>query len=349
MKTANKILSVFLSLIMLFGISSAIPMNAEAAGLPKTTISTITSYPCAFTVYVTKQKNITGYQIQYATRSDFKNGKSVNTTGTSSAVKNRASATKYYVRVRTYKKSGSKYSYSAWSASKTVTTLHKYAADPAHIKSLTAASCAFTVIAYTSKNAAKYQARYSTNKNFSGAKTTTSNSSTIKATGRAGNTTYYVQTRTYRTVNGKNYYSNWSPAKTVKTKPKQVTTTKPNIDSRAKEVYNLVNKERANNGINKLTYRNDLQNAANTRAKELAKKFDHKRPNGKDFYTVLNVSYKTAGENIAYGSKDAASVMKSWMNSSGHKSNILNKKYTGIAVGCYEENGVKYWVQLFVG
>lgn len=83
--------------------------------------------------------------------------------------------------------------------------------------------------------------------------------------------------------------------------------------------------------------------------RSLPKKFDHKRPNGKDWYTVLNVSYKTAGENIAYGSKDAASVMKSWMNSSGHKNNILNKKYTGIAVGCYEENGVKYWVQLFVG
>ncbi|MDE6111196.1 MAG: CAP domain-containing protein [Eubacterium sp.] len=365
MKIASKIFSVFLSLVMLFGISSAIPVSAEAASLPKTTISTITSYPCAFTVYVNKQKNVTGYQIQYATSSNFKGSKSVNTTGTSSAIKNRASATKYYVRVRTYKKSGKKYTYSAWSASKTVTTLHKNASDPAHIKSITAAPCAFTVTTYASKNAQKFQARYSTNKNFSGAKTTTSNSGTIKVTGRAGNTTYYVQTRTYRTVKGKTYYSNWSPAKTVKTKPKQVTTTKPattkptttkpatvtSTNSNVKDVFNLVNNERVKNGVSKLTYRNDLQSAADTRAKELVTKFDHTRPNGTDWYTVIpaSVSIKTGGENIAYGKKDANAVMDSWMNSAGHKANILKKEFTGIAVGCYEKDGVKYWVQLFVG
>lgn len=100
---------------------------------------------------------------------------------------------------------------------KAVTTLNKNASNPAHIKSIKAGHASFTVTTYASKNAKKFQARYSTNKNMNGAKTTTSDSSTIKVTGRAENKTYYVQTRTYKTVKGKNYYSNWSPTKSVKT------------------------------------------------------------------------------------------------------------------------------------
>lgn len=142
--------------------------------------------------------------------------------------------------------------------------------------------------------------------------------------------------------------------KRAATTKRATTTTKPNYNvnssnSNVKAVYNLVNQERSKNGFGKLAYRNDLQDAANTRARELALKFDHKRPNGKDWNTAINISFKTAGENIAYGSKDAASVMTSWMNSQGHKDNILSRNFTGIAVGCYEENGVKYWVQVFVG
>lgn len=213
----KKLSAVLLAFVMLFSITSAVPITAQAASLPKTSITSITAYPCGFTVYVGKQKNITGYQIQYATRSDFKNAAAVRTTNTSCAVRNRASAKKYYVRVRTYKKSGNRYTYSAWSGKRTITTLNKNASDPAHIKSIKAGHASFTVTTYASKNAKKFQARYSTNKNMSGAKTTTSNSTTIKVTGRAENKTYYVQTRTYKAVNGKNYYSNWSPTKSVKT------------------------------------------------------------------------------------------------------------------------------------
>ena len=114
-------------------------------------------------------------------------------------------------------------------------------------------------------------------------------------------------------------------------------------------VYNLVNQQRANSGVSKLEYRNDLQSAANTRAKELATNFSHTRPNGSACFTAINVSYKTAVENIAYGSDDVSGTMNQWMNSKNHRENILSTKYTGIAVGCYEKDGVKYWVQLFVG
>ncbi|MDE5604363.1 MAG: fibronectin type III domain-containing protein [Eubacterium sp.] len=355
MKTANKVLSVFLSLVMLVSIFSAIPVSAKAASLPKTSISSIIAYPSGFKVNVKKQSKITGYSIQYSTASNFKKANSVKTTSTSLTLRKLSSSKKYYVRVRTYKKSGKKYTYSAWSASKSIKTLNKNASDPAHIKSLKVGPASFTVTTYASKSATRFQVRYSTKKNFSGAKTKTSKTGTISVTGLAESTTYYVQTRTYKTVKGKNYYSNWSPSKTVKTNKKPVTTTKPVItapttsNQNIKDVFNLVNKERANNGVAKLNYRNDLQKAADTRAKEIATSFSHTRPNGKNWDSAITVSFKTAAENIAYGKNDASSVMAAWMSSAGHKVNILNKNFTGMAVGCYEKDGTKYWVQLFVG
>jgi len=78
----------------------------------------------------------------------------------------------------------------------------------------------------------------------------------------------------------------------------------------------------------------------------------HTRPNGTSCFTVLSelgVGYSASGENIAAGQKTPQAVMESWMNSSGHKANILNPDFTHIGVG-YAEGG-NYgtnWVQLFV-
>ena len=55
----------------------------------------------------------------------------------------------------------------------------------------------------------------------------------------------------------------------------------------------------------------------------------------------------TAGENIAMGQKNPEQVMSSWMNSSGHKANILNSEFGKIGIGCYKKNGIYYWVQMF--
>ena len=93
-----------------------------------------------------------------------------------------------------------------------------------------------------------------------------------------------------------------------------------------------------------------MAQAANVRAQEIVNSFSHTRPDGSSFSTVLSqngVSYRGSGENIAYGQRTAAEVMDGWMNSSGHRANILNGNYTNIGVGFYESNGVKYWVQLF--
>ncbi len=127
------------------------------------------------------------------------------------------------------------------------------------------------------------------------------------------------------------------------TKP---TTAKPNYNvtssnSEVRAVYSLVNQERSNNGLGKLAYRNDLQSAANTRAKEIVSSFSHTRPNGSACFTA-------AGENIGKTNGANSDMMSWWMNSSDHKSNILSEKYTGIAVGCYEQDGYKYYVQIFV-
>jgi len=91
--------------------------------------------------------------------------------------------------------------------------------------------------------------------------------------------------------------------------------------------------------------------AAQVRAMEIQESFSHTRPDGKGFSTALqeqNVTYKGAGENIAWGQRTPEQVMDAWMNSEGHRANILNAKYTTIGVGYYQNSkGVNYWSQLF--
>ena len=118
----------------------------------------------------------------------------------------------------------------------------------------------------------------------------------------------------------------------------------------ASQVAALVNAERAKYGLSALTMDTKVQQAALVRAKETAQSFSHTRPNGSSFSTALTeagVSYRTAGENIAYGQSTPQQVMNAWMNSSGHRANILNANYTTIGVGYTVINGTAYWAQLF--
>ncbi len=91
--------------------------------------------------------------------------------------------------------------------------------------------------------------------------------------------------------------------------------------------------------------------AANVRAKEIKQQFSHTRPDGRSFDTVLTengVSFRGSGENIAYGQRSPEAVMEGWMNSAGHRANILNANFKNIGVGYYQDtNGVNHWVQLF--
>ena len=123
-------------------------------------------------------------------------------------------------------------------------------------------------------------------------------------------------------------------------------------DSAVAEIVSLVNSERAKAGLAPLTLNDGASKAAQTRANELRTSFSHTRPNGKNFATALTeagVTYRSSGENIAYGQTSAAKVMSDWMNSSGHRANILNSGYTEIGVGHVKDaSGTDYWVQLFI-
>jgi uncharacterized protein YkwD len=114
------------------------------------------------------------------------------------------------------------------------------------------------------------------------------------------------------------------------------------------EVVKLCNNARQAAGVTALLNQNSkLQEAANIRAAEIKQNFSHTRPNGTTAYTVLSevgISYTTWGENIAYGQKTSQEVFNAWMNSPGHKANILNANFKEIAVGMSDY----YWVQIFI-
>ena len=112
----------------------------------------------------------------------------------------------------------------------------------------------------------------------------------------------------------------------------------------AYEVLNLVNQERSKAGLQALTMDKDLLDAAMLRAAEISVLFSHERPTGQDCYTACS---KMTGENIAMGQMNPTYVMNSWMNSSGHKANILGSNFKSIGIGCAYINGIYYWVQCF--
>lgn len=116
------------------------------------------------------------------------------------------------------------------------------------------------------------------------------------------------------------------------------------------EVLSLVNKYRNQNGLASLTLDSSLCNAADIRAKEIKTSFSHTRPNGTSCFSVLSelgISYGGAGENIAYGQSTPEEVMTAWMNSDGHRANILGSSFTKLGVGVYSSGGTLYWAQMF--
>lgn len=122
-------------------------------------------------------------------------------------------------------------------------------------------------------------------------------------------------------------------------------------DAMAKEVFRLTNIERAKVGVEPLTYSEEIQEAAMLRAKEISTYFSHTRPDGSSCDTVFDDFNLTffSGENIAgYGIFSAQSAMNSWMNSQGHKENILYPDHKYMGVGFYQRSdGMCFWVQNF--
>lgn len=129
----------------------------------------------------------------------------------------------------------------------------------------------------------------------------------------------------------------------------------PTLDSSVtayeQEVIRLVNEIRVENGLKALTYDWELSRVARFKSQDMKDNnyFAHNSPvYGTPFQMIKNfgISYRTAGENIAKGYATPQAVVNGWMNSSGHRANILNASYTRIGVG-YVANG-NYWTQIFI-
>ena len=117
-------------------------------------------------------------------------------------------------------------------------------------------------------------------------------------------------------------------------------------------VLELVNVERQKAGLNALQMDESVRNVARLKSEDMRvnKYFDHTSPTYGSPFDMLKkfgVSYKSAGENIAQGYSTPEAVVNGWMNSSGHRANILNASFTHMGVG-YDANG-HYWTQMFIG
>ena len=120
------------------------------------------------------------------------------------------------------------------------------------------------------------------------------------------------------------------------------------VSTTENELIRLVNNERTKAGVAPLEMDLSLMQSCKIRAEEITIQFSHERPNGVSCFSVIAFESKASGENIARGQADASSVMASWMNSEGHRKNILNPNFTHIGVGYTLNNNTTYWVQLFV-
>lgn len=153
------------------------------------------------------------------------------------------------------------------------------------------------------------------------------------------------------------------PSPTPEPKPQPAPTPQPNpgntepapvnngtLSAFQNKVAELVNQERAKEGLQPLVVKMDLTNVAQVKAEDMAKNkyFSHTSPTyGSPFEMMkkFGINYSYAGENIAMGYTTPESVMEGWMNSPGHKKNILNPNFKEIGIG-YTADG-SYWVQMF--
>ena len=137
--------------------------------------------------------------------------------------------------------------------------------------------------------------------------------------------------------------------------PGQVLTipmTDSSVVSFEKEVVRLVNEIRAQRGLKELTYNWELSRVARYKSQDMKDNtyFSHTSPvYGTPFQMMkdFGITYRSAGENIARGQRSPQEVVNAWMNSEGHRANILNTSFTQIGVG-YVAAG-NYWTQMFIG
>ena len=143
----------------------------------------------------------------------------------------------------------------------------------------------------------------------------------------------------YRGIDGEGYLSEIEADKDEDTPPQGGSLR----EADALEIIRLTNEEREKNGLEPLETDEDLMSLAQVRAEEIAQKYSHERPDG----THVAKEYPGCGENIG-GRTSAQRQVYYWMQSEGHRANILRKSFHTIGVGCWQdENGSLFWVQVF--
>lgn len=118
---------------------------------------------------------------------------------------------------------------------------------------------------------------------------------------------------------------------------------------KAEEAFAKVNEQRAANGVQALVWDESLYDLACVRAKEIVSNFSHQRPDGSYIGDIMISQYGASGcgENIASNYKSTSNLVNGWLNSQGHKENMLNSRFTAGVMACYCYNGSYYWVNLF--
>lgn len=135
---------------------------------------------------------------------------------------------------------------------------------------------------------------------------------------------------------------------------KPAAATASNVSEFEKQVANLVNQERQKAGLQPLQLDTKLSDVAREKSKDMMNKgyFSHQSPtygSPFDMMKQFGITYKSAGENIAKGQQTPQEVMNAWMNSEGHRANILNGSFTHIGVGFVKDaQGTTYWTQMFI-
>ena len=117
------------------------------------------------------------------------------------------------------------------------------------------------------------------------------------------------------------------------------------------QVLALINEIRRNNGLSELTMNYSLIQVANIRSEEISRNWSHTRPDGTDWWTIHSQYgiYGKLGENLAFGQTFPAEVVEDWMNSEGHRANILTPEFTSIGISVCIIDGTYYWSQEFLG
>lgn len=136
----------------------------------------------------------------------------------------------------------------------------------------------------------------------------------------------------------------------AETGPPPSQATEAQVEGFKAETIRLINAERQKNGTAGLKAMGILEDLADQRAREASVLFKHTRPDGTRCFTIFAenaLKYKAAGENLAYGFKTPAALVKAWMNSEGHRRNNLDPDFKYIGIGCYLRKSTLYCAALF--